>query len=190
MASSPSPPILELVGVGKRFGDTRPALDGIDLEVCPGELVSVVGPPGCGKSTLLRIAAGLAGPSTGMLALRTRRIAFCSADDALRSLAAHPELALLDEPFDELDRLTRQRRTNELARRHLAVGFAALLATRSVTEAILLSSRVVVLSERPGRVLRTVPVPFAYPRPWRLRLSGAFARLAAEVSDCSRADRW
>jgi ABC-type nitrate/sulfonate/bicarbonate transport system ATPase subunit len=121
MASSPSPPILELVGVGKRFGDTRPAPDGIDLEVCPGELASVVGPPDCGKSTLLRTAAGLAGPSTGML---------------------------------------------------------------------LLSSRVVVLSERPGQLLRTVPVPFASPKPWRLRLAGAFARLAAEVSDRSRADRW
>jgi ABC-type nitrate/sulfonate/bicarbonate transport system ATPase subunit len=193
MASSPSQPILELVGVGKRFGGAAPALEGIDLDVCPGELVSVVGPSGCGKSTLLRIAAGLAGPTTGMLTLRTRRIAFCSAEDAL-SPAAGPELVLLDEPFAALDRRTRQRRTAELARRHLASGFAALLATRSVTEAVLLSSRVVVLSARPGRVLRTVPVPFAHPRPWRLRLSGAFARLADEICDCyhppTRADRW
>jgi ABC-type nitrate/sulfonate/bicarbonate transport system ATPase subunit len=194
MASSPSAPILELVGVGKRFGDGTPALDGVDLDVRAGELVSVVGPPGCGKTTLLRIAAGLVGPTTGMLALRTHRIAFCSTEAAPLSLAARPELVLLDEPFGALDTLTRHRRTNELAQRYLAWGFAALLATRSVTEAILLSCRVVVLSARPGRVLRTVPVPFAYPRPSRLRFSSAFARLATETSDCyrppTRTDRW
>jgi ABC-type nitrate/sulfonate/bicarbonate transport system ATPase subunit len=193
MAAAPSPPILELAGVGKRFGGGPQVLDGVDLAVCPGELVGVVGPPDCGKSTLVRIAAGRCGPTSGMLALRTRRIAVHSGGGPL-SLPARPELLLLDEPFAALDPLTRRRRAEDLAGQYLAWGFAALLATRSVTEAILLSGRIAVLSGRPGRVLRTVAVPFAYPRPTRLRHSGAFARLAAEIADCygapAGADRW
>src|SRR6266496_6405184 len=83
MASSPRAPVLELQGVGKRFSDGTPVLDGIDLEVFPGELVSVVGPPGCGKSTLLRIVAGLAGPTGGIVAVRTRRIGLVFQDPTL-----------------------------------------------------------------------------------------------------------
>ncbi|WP_433559129.1 ABC transporter ATP-binding protein [Pseudonocardia xinjiangensis] len=53
-----------LAGVDKRFGDVH-ALDGIDLEVGPGEFVSLIGPSGCGKSTLLRVVADLEQPTGG-----------------------------------------------------------------------------------------------------------------------------
>jgi len=246
MASSPETPVLELQGVGKRFSDGTLALDGIDLDVRPGELVSVVGPSGCGKSTLLRIVAGLAGPTSGMVAVRTRRIGLVFQDPTLlpwRSvranvellgeldgtsraecqrlageaiavvglgeLAGHPpqalaggmrmraslgksrvlrpDLLLLDEPFGALDELTRQRLNDELAQLLSERRFAALLVTHSVTESVFLSSRVAVLSARPGRVVETFQVPFPYPRAPLLRFSGAFSRLAGEVSECLRA---
>src|SRR6266545_2303817 len=239
MASSPRSPVLELERVRKRFSDGTPALDGIDLEVRQGELVSVVGPSGCGKSTLLRIVAGLTMPSSGMVCLRTRRIGFVFQDPtllpwcSLRSnlellgelegtprsehqrlageaiavvglgeLAGHPPRALsggmrmraslarsltLRPDLFLLDELTRHRLTDELAQLLLERGFAALLVTKSVTEAVFLSSRVVVLSAQPGRVVGAFPVPFPYPRAPRLRHSGAFDRLAGEVSACPRA---
>jgi NitT/TauT family transport system ATP-binding protein len=157
--------LLELRQVGKRFGDGTLALDTVDLEVLPGELVGVVGPPGCGKSTLLRIAAGLAGPSSGLVTVRTHRVGFVAG----RGPAAPPwsgprprldrcQLLLLDEPFAALDELTRRRRIRELRRLVVERGCAAVLATRSAAEAVSLSSRVVVLSPPPGRVVRTFEV--------------------------------
>ncbi|MEJ7718493.1 MAG: ABC transporter ATP-binding protein [Thermoleophilaceae bacterium] len=62
---------IELRGVGRRYG-RRPgvlALEGLDLEVRPGEVVAVVGPSGSGKSSLLELVAGLAEPTTGRIAL-------------------------------------------------------------------------------------------------------------------------
>jgi NitT/TauT family transport system ATP-binding protein len=185
-------PVLELQGVGKRFADGHLALDSVDLDVRPGELVSVVGPAGCGKSTLLRIVAGLAGPTSGMVTLGTRRIGLVFRDPTLlpwrgmlasldRPPGLRPELFLLDDPFGTVDELTRHRHNEELAQLHLERRFAALLATRSLTEAVLLSSRVVVLSPRPGRVVRELAVPFPYPRSPR-QVSGAVARLAAALT--------
>jgi sulfonate transport system ATP-binding protein len=60
---------LALRGLAKRFGE-RVVLDGVDLEVAPGEFVAVVGRSGCGKSTLLRLLAGLESPSAGSLSMR------------------------------------------------------------------------------------------------------------------------
>jgi len=57
---------VELRGIGKHFGST-PALEHIDLQVTPGELLFLLGPSGCGKSTLLRIIAGLLEPSGGRI---------------------------------------------------------------------------------------------------------------------------
>ena len=194
MASSAAAPVLELQGVGKRFSDRTLALDGIDLEVGQGELVSVMGPSGCGKSTLLRIAAGLTEPTSGIVAVRTRRIGLPRAlsggmrmrASLARSLVPRPELLLVDEPFGALDELTRHRLNDELAQLFLEQRFAALLVTHSVTDAVFLSSRVVVLSRKPGRVVGTFQVPFAYPRPPRLPASSGFSRLAGEVSECLR----
>ena len=57
-----------------------------------------------------------------------------------------------------------------------------MFVTHSVTEAVFMSSKVVVMSDRPGRIVAEVPVPFAYPRPPDLRFDPAFARVAATVS--------
>jgi NitT/TauT family transport system ATP-binding protein len=103
-----------------------------------------------------------------------------------RSLTLKPELFLFDEPFGALDEITRHRLNDELLQLFLAQRFAALFVTHSVTEAVFMSTRVVVLSGRPGRVLGDFPVPFTYPRPPRLRFDQAFARLAGEVSACLR----
>jgi NitT/TauT family transport system ATP-binding protein len=58
-------PVVTLRGVGKTFAGGVAALDGLDLDVWPGELVSLLGPSGCGKSTALRLIAGLSEPSSG-----------------------------------------------------------------------------------------------------------------------------
>lgn len=63
-------PVVELSAVTKSFG-TRRVLDGIDLDVRPGEFVSVIGPSGCGKSTVFGIIAGLDAPDTGSVSAPT-----------------------------------------------------------------------------------------------------------------------
>jgi NitT/TauT family transport system ATP-binding protein len=103
-----------------------------------------------------------------------------------RSLTLRPELFLLDEPFGALDEITRQRLNDELLTVFAARGFAALFVTHSVGEAVFLSTRVVVLSGRPGRVLASFEVPFEYPRAPELRYADSFARIAGAVSACLR----
>jgi NitT/TauT family transport system ATP-binding protein len=103
-----------------------------------------------------------------------------------RSLTLHPELFLFDEPFGALDEITRQRLNDELLQLYSTQRFTALFVTHSVTEAVFISTRVVVLSGRPGRVLDDFPVPFDYPRPPGLRFDQDFAHLAGKVSACLR----
>jgi iron(III) transport system ATP-binding protein len=64
---------VQLEHIGKRFGSTV-ALDGIDLQIVPGELFFLLGPSGCGKSTLLRIVAGLLEPTTGRILFGDRDV--------------------------------------------------------------------------------------------------------------------
>jgi NitT/TauT family transport system ATP-binding protein len=99
-----------------------------------------------------------------------------------RSLTLRPELFLLDEPFGSLDEITRERLNDELLGLFAARGFAALFVTHSVAEAVFLSTRVVVMSGRPGRVRASFEVPFEYPRAPELRYVEPFARLAGAVS--------
>ena len=106
-----------------------------------------------------------------------------------RSLTLRPELFLFDEPFGALDEITRERLNDELLQLFLSQRFTALFVTHSVTEAVFVSTRVVVMSGRPGQVIGDFPVPFGYPRPPRLRFEEGFARLAGEVSACLRGER-
>jgi NitT/TauT family transport system ATP-binding protein len=89
---------------------------------------------------------------------------------------------LFDEPFGALDEITRERLNDELLALFVSEGFAALFITHSVNEAVYLSSRVVVMSPRPGRVLDDVPVPFGYPRAPDLRFTTEFSEIAGRVS--------
>jgi NitT/TauT family transport system ATP-binding protein len=103
-----------------------------------------------------------------------------------RSLTLQPELFLFDEPFGALDEITRERLNDELLQLFLSQRFTALFVTHSVTEAVFMSTRVVVMSGRPGRALDDFTVPFEYPRSPRLRFDEEFAHLAGEVSACLR----
>ena len=105
-----------------------------------------------------------------------------------RALVLSPRLLLLDEPFSALDELTRERLGELLQELFVTDQFAALLVTHSITEAVYLSGRVLVMSARPGTVLTEVTVPFAYPRSPRLRYEPEFAEVAAAVSKALRAE--
>jgi NitT/TauT family transport system ATP-binding protein len=99
-----------------------------------------------------------------------------------RSLTLEPELFLFDEPFGALDEISRERLNDELLQLYLTQRFTALFVTHSVMEAVFMSTRVLVMSGRPGQVLGDIPIPFEYPRSPQLRFDERFARLAGQVS--------
>jgi len=99
-----------------------------------------------------------------------------------RSLVLDPDVFLFDEPFGALDEITRERMNDELLRTFELRAFAALFVTHSVAEAVFLSTRVVVMSGRPGRVIADIAVPFDYPRVPELRYTPEFGSLCGEVS--------
>lgn len=103
-----------------------------------------------------------------------------------RGLMSRPKLFLFDEPFGALDEITRQRLNEQLSALFVLDPFAGLFVTHSVSEAVFLSTRVVVMSARPGRVVADVDVPFPFPRPPGLRYEAAFATVAGQVSDALR----
>ena len=103
-----------------------------------------------------------------------------------RSLTLQPQLFLFDEPFGALDEITRERLNDELLSLYEGQRWTALFVTHSVTEAVYLSTRVVVMSGRPGRVRGDFPVPFDYPRSPQLRYAEEFSAVAGQVSACLR----
>jgi NitT/TauT family transport system ATP-binding protein len=103
-----------------------------------------------------------------------------------RSLVMEPDIFLFDEPFGALDEITRERLNDELLGLFQRKGFGALFITHSIMEAVFLSTRVMVMSQRPGRVIAAFDVPFPYPRSHDLRFEAAFGELAGEVSHALR----
>ncbi|WP_442790192.1 ABC transporter ATP-binding protein [Nocardia sp. CDC153] len=99
-----------------------------------------------------------------------------------RALALEPELMLLDEPFGALDEITRLGMQEELLRLYSDNAFTALFITHSVSEAVFLASRVVVMAARPGRIHEVIDIDLPYPRTRDLRYDPAFTALAARVS--------
>jgi NitT/TauT family transport system ATP-binding protein len=217
-------PTLAFTDVAKVFATGTRALEGVSIDVRPGEFVSVVGPSGCGKSTLLRLAAGLDDATEGVVDVRADTTSFVFQEATLlewrtaqrnvelvgelagvgaaerrrraaealelvglkgfenqhpralsggmrmrvsiaRALVAEPQLALFDEPFGALDEITRLKMQTELQRLFQLKGFAAMFITHSISEAVYLSSRVLVMSGRPGRIVDDIELPWSYPDP-------------------------
>ena len=103
-----------------------------------------------------------------------------------RSLMMDPELFLFDEPFGALDEITRERLNDELLRLFVQQRFAGLFITHSVSEAVYLSTKVAVMSGRPGTIVTTFDIPFPMPRDPDIRFTAEFAELVGKVSHALR----
>jgi NitT/TauT family transport system ATP-binding protein len=104
-----------------------------------------------------------------------------------RALTLDPGLFLFDEPFGALDEITRERLNDEVLALHREQRFAALFVTHSVAEAVFLSSRVVVMSARPGRIVGDFSIPLPFPRDDAVRFSPEFAAQCGILSAALRA---
>jgi NitT/TauT family transport system ATP-binding protein len=241
-------PLVSLRGVAKTFANGTTALEGLDLDIRPGELVSLLGPSGCGKSTALRIIAGLIEPSAGFvewpgstssdhrgeigfvfqdptlmpwadvadnvwLPLRLRGVSRTKArariEEGLalvglfdfagayprelsggmkmrvsiaRALSLRPKLLLMDEPFAALDEITRFRLNDDLLRLQREIGCTIVFVTHSVYESVYLSSRVLVMAARPGRIVAELPVDAPVPRDASFRSNPLYADLCRKAS--------
>ena len=100
-----------------------------------------------------------------------------------RSLVTDPSLLLMDEPFGALDEITRNRLDDELLALWRAKGLTVIFVTHSIHEAVYLSSRVIVMAARPGRVVEEVPIAPTIPRDEAFRVSTEFAGYAKRLQD-------
>jgi NitT/TauT family transport system ATP-binding protein len=255
---SASGPVVSLDGVEKVFSrrdqpDTT-ALQAIDLDIGPGEFISLIGPSGCGKSTLLRIIGDLIAPTAGTVVVngKTAAAARRSRDYGMvfqapvlfdwrtvednvklpleiqgmdarqrqaravemldlvelgdflrhypwqlsggmqqrvaiaRALAFEPAILLMDEPFGALDEMTRERMNSEVQRIWERTGTTVVFVTHSIPEAVFLSSRVVVMSARPGRITKVIDVDLPRPRNEESRESERYFELVTEVREALR----
>jgi len=105
-----------------------------------------------------------------------------------RSLMHDPDILLLDEPFGSLDALTRERMGEELLHIWQVRRKTVLMVTHSISEAIYLSDRVLVLSPRPGQIDHKMEVDLPRPRTPEMRYSRAFSTLAQALRDSLRED--
>lgn len=103
-----------------------------------------------------------------------------------RALVTEPALFLFDEPFAAVDEIKREDLNDMLLRIHSQRGFSALFVTHSVSEAVYLADRVIVLSGAPGRTVADVRVDLPRPRAAGIRFDTAFTRLCRTVSDALR----
>jgi NitT/TauT family transport system ATP-binding protein len=104
-----------------------------------------------------------------------------------RALAFSPLLLLMDEPFGALDEMTRERLNSEVLDIWQRTGITVVFVTHSIPEAVFLSTRVVVMSARPGRVTRMVDVDLPQPRGLVTRESPRYFNLITEVREALRA---
>jgi NitT/TauT family transport system ATP-binding protein len=243
-------------GISKTFGKGGvTALQDIELEVGPGEFISLIGPSGCGKSTLLRVIGDLVEPSAGEILVngktahrarldrdygivfqaavlydwrtvakniglplelmgysrqeradRVRELTQLMELDGFekhypwqlsggmqqrvaiaRALSFSPAILLMDEPFGALDEMTRERLNLELLRIWSELGSTVIFVTHSISEAVFLSTRVVVMSARPGRITSVIPIDLSQPRTFETREEPRFFELVTEVREALHA---
>jgi len=99
-----------------------------------------------------------------------------------RSLTLKPPLFLFDEPFGAVDEITREKLNEDTQQLFKKEGFAGLFITHSISEAVFMSTKVLVMSARPGRLVAEFDIPFEYPRKPDLRFNADFAELCGKVS--------
>ncbi len=104
-----------------------------------------------------------------------QRVAIC------RALIHNPGLLLMDEPFGALDALTRESMQTELLRIWEDTGKTILFVTHSIDEAVLLSDRVLLMSQRPGRIEQEIEIDLPRPRTPELRAQAAFQEYALQL---------
>ncbi len=247
--------VVSIAGLTKTFpkGNVT-ALQEIDLQIEPGEFVSLIGPSGCGKSTMLRLIGDLTPPSSGTvevngksahqarldhdygmvfqdsvlfdwrtvaknIALPLEMLGWARAkrkqrvDEMLnlvellgfgdhhpwqlsggmqmrvaiaRALSFEPALLLMDEPFGALDEMTRERLNIELLEIWRRMSSTIVFVTHSISEAVFLSTRVVVMSPRPGRIAGTVDIDLPQPRSADTREDPRFFEKVTEVRELLR----
>ena len=144
---------LELAGVDPQTANARAA-----------ELVELIGLQGFEHNWPRELSGGMA-----------QRVALA------RAYIQDPELLLLDEPFGALDALTREKMGAELLHLWQERRTSVLMVTHSISEALLLADRVLVLTARPGRVACDMPVDLPRPRSEDLRYTPRFAELARRL---------
>jgi NitT/TauT family transport system ATP-binding protein len=103
-----------------------------------------------------------------------------------RALAFEPAILLMDEPFGALDEMTRERMNSEVLRIWERTGTTVVFVTHSIPEAVFLSSRVVVMSARPGRITKVIDVDLPRPRNEDTRETRRYFELVTEVREALR----
>ncbi len=253
-----SEPIVSLKEINMTFNAGTPketvALKGINLEIQPGEFISLIGPSGCGKSTLMRLVGDLLQPTSGTIQVNGKPAEQARIDqdygivfqapvlfewrtivknvmlplelhgvskedrqqkalEALRlveltgfehhypwqlsggmqqraaiarSLVEQPRLLLMDEPFGALDEMTRERMNHELHRIWNETKTTVIFVTHSISEAVFLSTRIIVMSARPGEILHEIPVNLTQPRGHHTREEPVYFEHETEVREWLR----
>jgi NitT/TauT family transport system ATP-binding protein len=100
-----------------------------------------------------------------------------------RALSFSPALLLMDEPFGALDEMTRERLNAELLRIWAETQSTIVFVTHSIAEAVFLSTRVAVISPRPGRITEIIPIDLPQPRTNAVREDPRFFELVTQVRE-------
>ena len=100
-----------------------------------------------------------------------------------RSLVVQPDLLLMDEPFGALDEITRHKLDADLLELWLGKKLTVVFVTHSIHEAVFLSTRVIMMAARPGRIVDEVPIDEPYPRTPEFMVTPRFAKYAKRLQD-------
>jgi NitT/TauT family transport system ATP-binding protein len=103
-----------------------------------------------------------------------------------RALAFDPQLLFMDEPFGALDEITRENLNLELLRLWRETGKTIIFVTHSIPEAVFLSTRIVVMTPRPGKIETVIPVNLPHPRNFETRETPEFFGIATQVREALR----